>query len=33
MDLDTFFASCARLQNPQLNGIPLIIGGGETSSS
>lgn len=29
MDLDTFFASCARLQNPQLNGIPLIVGGGE----
>ena len=29
MDLDTFFVSCARLQNPQLNGIPLIVGGGE----
>jgi DNA polymerase IV len=29
MDLDTFFVSCARLQNPQLNDIPLIVGGGE----
>lgn len=29
MDLDTFFVSCVRLENPQLNGIPLIIGGGE----
>lgn len=29
MDLDTFFVSCARLQNPELNGIPLIVGGGE----
>ena len=29
MDLDTFFVSCARLENPQLNGIPLIVGGGE----
>ncbi len=28
MDLDTFFVSCARLTNPELNGIPLIIGGG-----
>lgn len=29
MDLDTFFVSCERLTNSQLNGIPLIIGGGE----
>lgn len=29
MDLDTFFVSCARLENPQLSGIPLIVGGGE----
>ena len=29
MDLDTFFVSCVRLQNPQLNGIPIIVGGGE----
>lgn len=29
MDLDTFFVSCARLQNSALNGIPIIIGGGE----
>ena len=29
MDLDTFFVSCAKLQNPQLNGIPVIVGGGE----
>lgn len=29
MDLDTFFVSCARLTNPKLNGIPLIVGGGE----
>jgi DNA polymerase-4 len=29
MDLDTFFVSCVRLENPQLNGIPLIVGGGE----
>jgi DNA polymerase-4 len=27
MDLDTFFVSCERLVNSQLNGIPLIIGG------
>ncbi len=27
MDLDTFFVSCERLNNPKLNGIPLIIGG------
>jgi DNA polymerase-4 len=29
MDLDTFFVSCERLTNSELNGIPLIIGGGE----
>lgn len=29
MDLDTFFVSCERLTNSGLNGIPLIIGGGE----
>ncbi|WP_291117721.1 DNA polymerase IV [Flavobacterium sp. UBA6135] len=29
MDLDTFFVSCVRLENPQLIGIPLIVGGGE----
>jgi len=29
MDLDTFFASCERLTNSELNGIPLIIGGGD----
>lgn len=29
MDLDTFFVSCERLINSQLNGIPLIIGGGD----
>lgn len=29
MDLDTFFVSCIRLENPQLKGIPLIVGGGE----
>ncbi|WP_353151436.1 DNA polymerase IV [Chryseobacterium sp.] len=29
MDLDTFFVSCERLVNSGLNGIPLIIGGGE----
>ena len=29
MDLDTFFVSCERLNNSQLNGIPLIIGGGD----
>lgn len=29
MDLDTFFVSCERLQNSQLNGIPLIVGGGD----
>jgi len=29
MDLDTFFVSCERLGNSKLNGIPLIIGGGD----
>lgn len=29
MDMDTFFVSCERLGNSQLNGIPLIIGGGD----
>lgn len=29
MDLDTFFVSCERLTNSQLEGIPLIIGGGD----
>ena len=29
MDLDTFFVSCVRRDNSQLNGIPLIIGGGD----
>lgn len=28
MDLDTFFVSCERLVNSNLDGIPLIIGGG-----
>lgn len=28
MDLDTFFVSCVRLENPQFKGIPLIVGGG-----
>lgn len=27
MDMDTFFVSCERLQNSQLMGVPLIIGG------
>ncbi len=27
MDLDTFFVSCERLANPELNGKPVIIGG------
>lgn len=27
MDLDTFFVSCERLTNSELNGLPLIIGG------
>ncbi|MCP1996441.1 DNA polymerase IV [Flavobacterium sp. HSC-61S13] len=29
MDLDTFFVSCERLGNSELDGIPLIIGGGD----
>jgi len=29
MDMDTFFVSCERLNNSQLDGIPLIIGGGD----
>ncbi|RWU08167.1 DNA polymerase IV [Pedobacter chitinilyticus] len=29
MDLDTFFVSCERLTNSQLNGVPLIVGGGQ----
>lgn len=29
MDLDTFFVSCERLNNSKLEGIPLIIGGGD----
>ncbi|ESU26669.1 DNA polymerase IV [Flavobacterium limnosediminis JC2902] len=29
MDLDTFFVSCERLSNSKLEGIPLIIGGGD----
>ncbi|MRX67148.1 DNA polymerase-4 [Flavobacterium resistens] len=29
MDLDTFFVSCERRTNSELNGIPLIIGGGD----
>jgi DNA polymerase-4 len=29
MDLDTFFVSCVRLQNTSLEGIPLIVGGGD----
>jgi DNA polymerase-4 len=29
MDLDTFFVSCERLNNSQLNGLPIIIGGGD----
>jgi DNA polymerase-4 len=29
MDLDTFFVSCERLTNSKLEGIPLIIGGGD----
>jgi DNA polymerase-4 len=29
MDLDTFFVSCVRLQHPELEGIPLIVGGGD----
>lgn len=29
MDLDTFFVSCERKDHSELNGIPLIIGGGD----
>ena len=29
MDMDTFFVSCERRENAELNGIPLIIGGGD----
>lgn len=29
MDLDTFFVSCERKENSELDGIPLIIGGGD----
>jgi DNA polymerase-4 len=29
MDLDTFFVSCERKNNSKLNGIPIIIGGGD----
>jgi len=29
MDLDAFFVSCERLNNSKLDGIPLIIGGGD----
>ena len=29
MDLDTFFVSCERLHQSKLNGIPVIIGGGD----
>ena len=29
MDLDTFFVSCERLQESKLEGIPVIIGGGD----
>ncbi|KQT22363.1 DNA polymerase IV [Chryseobacterium sp. Leaf404] len=29
MDMDTFFVSCERLGNSKLDGIPLIIGGGD----
>ncbi len=29
MDLDTFFVSCERLENSKLDGIPVIIGGGD----
>lgn len=29
MDLDTFFVSCVRLQNAALEGIPLIVSGGD----
>ncbi|RQP11301.1 MAG: DNA polymerase IV, partial [Chryseobacterium sp.] len=29
MDLDTFFVSCVRLQNSALEGVPVIVGGGD----
>lgn len=29
MDLDTFFVSCVRLMDSRLDGIPLIVGGGD----
>ena len=29
IDMNTFFVSCERLSNAALNGIPLIIGGGD----
>jgi len=29
MDMDTFFVSCERMQNSKLNGIPVIVGGGD----
>ena len=29
MDLDTFFVSVERLKNPQLVGLPVIVGGQE----
>lgn len=29
LDLDTFFVSCERLQDSSLNGLPIIIGGGD----
>lgn len=29
IDLDTFFVSCERLSNSKLNGVPVIIGGGD----
>ncbi len=31
LDLDSFFVSCERLNNSSLQGIPIIIGGGERS--
>ncbi|QBO59629.1 DNA polymerase IV [Chryseobacterium salivictor] len=29
MDLDTFFVSCERLKNAELEKLPVIIGGGD----
>ena len=29
MDLDTFFVSCTRLLDSRLNGVPVVVGGGE----